>query len=57
MTAPELLKAELPLVRFIESELAECGYVRDTEAYNETFDHLLAFYRQFGWRQIIVDTI
>jgi len=57
MTAPELLKAELPLVRFIESELAECGYVRDTEAYNETFDHLLAFYRQFGWRQIIVDTV
>lgn len=57
MTAPELLKAEMPLVRFIERELVECGYVKGTEAYNETFDDLLSFYRKFGWRQIIVDAI
>mgnify|MGYP006297650911 FL=1 len=59
MGAPELLKAEMPLVRFIERELEECGYTPGTQAYNESFDELIAFYRKWGtahWRQIILDS-
>lgn len=48
MTAPELLKEQMPLVRRIEAELASHGYIKGTEEYNEQFDHSLAFYRKFG---------
>ena len=46
--APELLKAEMPLVRHIERELAQHGYEKGTEEYKTMFNHALAFYRKFG---------
>jgi hypothetical protein len=48
MSAPELLKAMMPMVRAIENELAHYGYVKGTAEYAEHFDSLLAFYRKFG---------
>lgn len=48
MTAPELLKAQMPLVRRIEAELASNGYIKGTEEYRKVFDSSLAFYRRFG---------
>ena len=46
--APELLKAEMPLVRHIERELTQHGYEKGTSEYNEHFKHALAYYRKFG---------
>jgi len=46
--APELLKAEMPLVRHIEQELAAHGYEKGTEEYKKAFDYSIAFYRKFG---------
>jgi hypothetical protein len=46
--APELLKAEMPLVRHIEKELTQHGYEKGTAEYNEHFKHALAYYRKFG---------
>lgn len=49
MTAPELLKAEMPLVRMIEANLAGYGYSKTDTDYIEHFNYELAYYRQFGW--------
>jgi hypothetical protein len=46
--APELLKAEMPLVRHIEQELAQNGVQKDDPEYNEKFKHAMAYYRKFG---------
>ena len=46
--APELLKAEMPLVRHIERELAQNGVQKDDPEYNEKFKHAMAYYRKFG---------
>ena len=46
--APELLKAEMPLVRHIERELAQHGVQKNDPEYNEKFKHVLAYYRKFG---------
>jgi hypothetical protein len=46
--APELLKAEMPLVRHIEQELEQHGYQKGTEEYTKVFGHMLAFHRKFG---------
>jgi hypothetical protein len=46
--APELLKAEMPLVRHIERELAQHGVQKDDPEYKEKFKHALAYYRKFG---------
>jgi phage gp29-like protein len=46
--APELLKAEMPLVRAIEQSLAKHGYEKGTEEYKKVFDHMLSFHRKFG---------
>ena len=46
--APELLAAEMPLVRHIEQELAQHGYEKGTPEYNEMFKHSIAMYRKFG---------
>lgn len=46
--APELLKAEMPLVRHIEQGLAQHGYQKGTEEYKKVFDHMLSYYRKFG---------
>lgn len=47
MTAPELLRAQMPLVREIEQNLARFGYVKGTRAWHQAFDIELAFYRRF----------
>jgi hypothetical protein len=46
--APELLKAEMPLVRHIERELAQHGVQKDDPEYQEKFKHAMAYYRKFG---------
>lgn len=46
--SPELLKAEMPLVRHIEKELAQHGYEKGTSEYDEMFKHSMAMYRKFG---------
>jgi hypothetical protein len=46
--APELLKAEMPLVRHIEQELAKHGVQKDDPEYKEKFKHAMAYYRKFG---------
>lgn len=47
MTAPELLQAEMPLVRMIEKELSVYTY-ESREEYTKAFDYAIAFYRKFG---------
>lgn len=46
--APELLKAEMPLVRHIEKELADAGWNKDDEGYDKVFSSSIAMYRKFG---------
>jgi len=48
-TAPELLKAQMPMVRQIEKNLAAYGYEKGTKEYQEAFDVELAYYRKFGF--------
>lgn len=47
MTAPELLRQQIPMVREIEANLERLGYVRGTEEWRQMFDYDLAFYRKF----------
>lgn len=49
MTAPELLKAEMPLIRRIRLNLAEMGYKFGDAEYLHLFDVQLSYYRKFGW--------
>ena len=46
--APELLKAEMPLVRHIEKELTNAGLKKDDTHYNKAFGASLQYYRKFG---------
>jgi len=46
--APELLKAEMPLVRHIEKELAQYGYEKGTAEYDQHFKDAISMYRKFG---------
>ncbi len=46
--APDLLKAEMSLVRHIEKELTSHGYEKGTKEYDEMFAQQLKFYRKFG---------
>ena len=50
MGAPELLRAEMPLIRMVERGLVEDGYIKGTEDYRVALNYALAFYRKFGWR-------
>jgi hypothetical protein len=50
MGAPELLRAEMPLVRMINAELSRYGYKEGTAEYSEAFNYAISFYRKFGWR-------
>lgn len=47
MTAPELLKREMPMVREIEADLERHGYVPGTKEWRRMFDYDIAFYRKF----------
>ena len=49
MTAVELLRAEMPLVRMIESNLHSYGYSKGTQEWRLAFDVELSYYRKFGW--------
>jgi hypothetical protein len=46
--APDLLKAEMPLVRHIEQELAQYGYQKGTPEYDKMFRHAWSYYQKFG---------
>lgn len=48
MTAPELLKAEMPLVRQVEANLQAYGYIKGTPDWHEAFGTEITYYRQFG---------
>ena len=47
MTAPELLKQQMPMVREIEANLDRLGYQRGTSEWRQMFDYDIAFYRKF----------
>lgn len=47
MTAPELLKAQMPLVRQIEANLAAYGYTKGTPEYWKAYGYELSMYRKF----------
>ena len=51
MRAPELLKAEMPLVRCIERLLAAYGYAAGTAEHTQHFNDAIKYYRKFGWPQ------
>jgi len=46
--APELLKAEMPLVRHVEQELADKGWQKGDDDYDKVFSSTIAMYRKFG---------
>jgi hypothetical protein len=48
MTAPELLKAQMPMIREIEASLASHGYIKGTKEWDQMFRDMIGFYRQFG---------
>ena len=48
VTAPDLLKAEMPTVRMIEARLSTYGYIKGTPEWSQAFDRELAFHRKFG---------
>ena len=47
MTAPELLAAQIPMIREIERNLLSYGYVKGTPEWHRAFETELAFYRKF----------
>jgi len=47
MTAPELLKRDMPMVREIEQNLERLGYQRGTREWRQMFHHDITFYRKF----------
>lgn len=47
MSAPELLKAQMPTVRQVEANLRGYGYVKGTPEWVGAFNTELAYYRQF----------
>ena len=55
MTAPEMLKAELPLHRHIEKELANHGHEKGTKEYKEKYDNALAYYNRTGAPKVSED--
>lgn len=48
-TAPELLREQMPLVRRINADLTALGYVKGSEEFIQVFNHMIAYYRKFGW--------
>lgn len=50
MTAPELLKAQMPVVREIEGSLLKDGYLQGTPEWQVAFDTAMRFHRWFVGR-------
>lgn len=48
MTAPELLKAQMPAVRQIEANLMLYGYTKGTPEWYAAFDIEITFFRWVG---------
>lgn len=48
MGAPELLKAEMPLVRYVERDLEKNGVKKTDIDYQQQFKYAITYYRQFG---------
>ena len=48
MTAPELLKRQMPSIREIESILEFYGYTKGTPEWLEMFNYQILFYRKFA---------
>jgi hypothetical protein len=48
MTAPELLKAQMPMIREIESSLEYHGYIKGTIEWDQMFRDMIGFYRKFS---------
>ena len=53
MTAPQLLKAEMPLVRHVEAMLMAYGYKRGDAGYDHAFETEIKFCRMFGMTYIV----
>lgn len=49
MTAPELLKAQMPLVRRVLANLSKYGYIIGTPEYDHAYEVEIKYYRKFGW--------
>jgi hypothetical protein len=47
MTAPELIKRQMPMIREIESILDFYGYTKGTPEWLEMFNYQILFYRKF----------
>ena len=47
MTAAELMKRQMPMIREIESILDFYGYTRGTPEWSEMFNYQILFYRKF----------
>ena len=56
LTAPELLKAEMPLVRYVERELTQHGVKRTDPDYDKKFEMAIKFHRQFSNIDLIKKT-
>ena len=49
MTAPELLREQMPVVRRIDADLLALGYTQGSSEYHKMFADMMAYYRQFNW--------
>jgi len=47
MTAPELLRAQMPQIREIQHRLEQLGYQRGTAEWHDLMAQDIAFYRKF----------
>lgn len=50
MSAPDLLKAMIPMIRYIENHLESLGYVKGSKEFEQVFNHAISFERKFGGR-------
>jgi hypothetical protein len=48
MTAPELLKQQMPMIQEIEQNLEFYGYVKGTTEWGQMFKDMISFYRRFA---------
>ena len=53
MTAPELLKAQMPMVRQVIKNLHGYGYIEGTSDWFKAFNTEVVFYQIFGFRELL----
>lgn len=49
MTAPDLLKAQMPVVRQVEKNLSSYGYTRKDMNWWKAYNIELGYYHRFGY--------